>query len=389
VRILLVHNRYRERGGEDQVFETEIDLLEAHGHEVQTYVRSNDEIDSPSNVTHALDAVWNRTTYRQVHRLLDSQQFDVVHVHNTLPLISPSVFYAARDAGVPAVQTLHNYRLLCPSAMFLRNGELCEACLGKRVAWPGVLHACYRSSHAASAVVATMLAWHHARGTFASVVSHFITLSEFARTKHIEGGIPADRMSVRPNYLAHDPGVGDGNGGYALFVGRLANEKGIDTLLDAWAILAGRIPLRVVGDGPLATKVAAATRATPGVTWLGRLERHEALKQMQGARFVILPSYVYEAFPLTAVEAFATGTPVIASDVGVLREIVREGETGARFPRSDAAGLAHTVSLLLQDQQAYGSLRRSVRATFLAEYTAERAYERLVAIYARAGVHAA
>ena len=388
MRVLLVHNRYRERGGEDQVFESELELLTSHGHDVRTYVRSNDEIGPGSMVQNAIGTIWSGTTHRDVSAMLEASLVDVVHVHNTLPLVSPSVYHAARSAKVPTVQTLHNYRLMCPAAMFLRAGAVCEACLGKRIPWPSVVHACYRGSRASTSVVAAMLAWHHARGTYADVVTHYIALSEFAVAKHVEGGIPAHRMSVRPNYLLHDPGAGDGSGGYALFVGRLAPEKGVATLLDAWRLLAGRVPLHIVGDGPMASDVAVAAHAGIGVTWLGRLDRLEVLEAMRRAALLVLPSHVYEGFPVTAVEAMATGTPIVASDLGVLREIIVEGANGVRFARGDGTDLARKVEALLSDGPRLSRLRSGARARFLESYTADRAYRRLMEIYRVAGVDA-
>jgi len=389
MRVLKVHNHYLHEGGEDRVFAAEIDLLTSHGHDVRSYTRDNEDLRGVGNARLAATTLWSTRTFREVSGLLAAERHDVVHVHNTLPLVSPSVYHAARRAGVPVVQTLHNYRLLCPAATFLRDGRACEDCLGKRFAWPGVAHACYRRNRGATAVIATTYAAHGLVGTFRSTIDRYIALTEFGREKFIAGGLPGTRISVRPNYLADDPGVGDGRGGYALFVGRLSVEKGIATLLSAWRRLEGRIPLRIVGDGPLAAAVAEATRSLPGVTWLRSLPHPDALAQMRGATALVLPSEAYEAFPLTVVEAFASGTPVVATDIGAMREIVQHGETGLRFAFGDANELAERVERLFALPEERQRMGMAARARYLAAYTRDRAYDSLMEIYRFAGATSA
>lgn len=380
--VLMVHNHYQQAGGEDTVFRNELELLSSRGHGVRTYTKHNSDVSDLGSLELATSTIWSRRTYREVSDVLSGERFDVMHVHNTLPLVSPSVYYAARDRGVPIVQTLHNYRLLCPAATFLRDGAICEACLGKSFAWPSVLHACYRDDRTATAVIAGMLAVHRLRGTYATVVDRYIALTEFGRAKFEAGGIPAQRISVRPNYLPSDPGAGDGRGGYALYVGRLSDEKGIRTLLAAWSRSLGvHVPLRIVGDGPLAELVSTTARQLPGVTWLGKRDHHEVLSLMKAAMAVVIPSQVYEAFPVTLVESFAAGTPVIASDLGAMREAVAHDETGLRFPRSDAVSLETAVRRLAADAAMQERMRTNARATFESTYSAQPAYDRLMEIY--------
>lgn len=259
-RVLLCHNFYQEPGGEDQVYADEGLLLESFGHEVIRYSRHNDDIANMSRLQTARATFFNKQTLEEVRKLIRKEQPDVLHCHNTFPLISPAIYVAANEAGVPVVQTLHNFRLLCPSALFLRNGRPCEDCLGKLLAWPGVLHACYRRDRAATAVVAGMLAVHRLGGTWVRRVQQFIALSEFSRRKFIEGGLPAGRLAVKANFMRNDPGYGGGRGGYAIFVGRLAAEKGIEALLAAWRRLKTPLPLKIVGDGPLAGQVLRGRR---------------------------------------------------------------------------------------------------------------------------------
>lgn len=233
MRILAIHNYYQIRGGEDECYEIETELLREHGHHVSVYAEKNEQVSVLNKFNLAARTIWSCKALREVGQQLKLQNYDVVHVHNFFPLISPSVYYAASAEGVPVVQTLHNYRLLCPNALFFRKGQICEDCLGKVVPYPGVLNGCYRGNKPLSAGVATMLTTHQIMQTWKEKVDAYIALTEFARKKFIEGGLPAERIFVKPNFVYPDPCVGEGNGGYALFVGRLSVEKGLDTLLAA------------------------------------------------------------------------------------------------------------------------------------------------------------
>ncbi len=277
MRIVLCHNYYREPGGEDQVFADEGWLLESQGHEVHRYTRHNDDLQKLGRCQSALKTLWNRQSYDELRALIRSSRAEIVHCHNTFPLISPAAYAAARAEGVPVVQTLHNYRLICPSALLLRRGRPCEDCVGRRLAWPAVWHGCYRDHRAASAVVAAMLTVHRLRGTWSKRVQRYIALSDFSRRKFIEGGLPARRIAVKPHFMRDDPGMGDGRGGFALFVGRLAREKGLGTLLAAWQRVSPALRLKIVGDGPLADDARAAARRDPRIEYLGRRSTAEVL----------------------------------------------------------------------------------------------------------------
>jgi len=380
VKVLLVHNSYQQPGGEDQVFESELDLLASHGHEAVRYTAHNDAVLQLGKLTLAARTTWSRTTYRELLALLRRERPQIVHVHNTLPLISPAAYYAAGAAGVPVVQTLHNYRLICPKAILLREGRICEDCVGRRLAWPGIVHACYRQSRGATGAVAAMLSVHRLLGTWTRKVSRYIALTEFMRHKFIEGGFPAERIVVKPNFVAPDPGVGDHRGGYALFVGRLSPEKGVGTLLRAWAHLGGRIPLKIAGDGPLRH---LAHSSPPGVEWLGRLDHGSAVALMGEASVLAFPSECYEGFPAAIAEAFATGLPVLASDLGAMAEIVTEGRTGLLFKPGDAIDLAAKTEWVLSHPAEIKEMGRHARAEYEARYAADRNYQLLHEIYER------
>ena len=383
---LLVHNHYKLAGGEDAVFAAEARLLEAHAECVIRYTAHNDDVGELSSLALATSTVWNQGHYRALREILRRERPEVMHVHNTLPLISPAAYYAARAEGVPVVQTLHNYRLLCPSANFLRDGKICEKCLGKSIPYPGLVHRCYRDSWAASGAVVTALTVHRALRTWIDQVDVFIALTEFAKRKHVEGGLPEDRIIVKPQFVECDPGPGDGGGDYALFVGRLSEEKGVEVLLAAWAMLADTLPLRVVGEGPLAPAVALAARH-PGVEWLGGQPRAAVQALMQRARVLIVPSVCYEGFPLVVVEAFAAGLPVVVSDIGSLASLVEDGVTGMHFRSGDAPALAARVRWALAHADELAAMRVRARQQFETRYTARRNYDMLIQAYQSAAAN--
>ncbi len=378
MKVLLVHNSYQQRGGEDEVFASEVDLLESHGHEVVRYTAHNDAVRQLSQLTLACKTSWSGTTYQEMRALLERQRPHIVHVHNTLPLISPAVYYAAGAAQVPVVQTLHNYRLLCPNALLLREQRICEDCVGRRVAWPGIIHACYRQSRGATAAVAVMLSLHRLLGTWNKRVSRYIALTDFMRKKFIKGGFPANKIVVKPNFVATDPGKGDHRGRFALFVGRLSPEKGVQTLLQAWQHVDGRVPLKIAGAGPLQNR---AYGSPPGIEWLGQQSREQVVALMKQAFVLVFPSECYEGFPTTIAEAFATGLPVLASFLGAMGEIVQHRQTGLLFTPGDANDLAANVEWAIDHPDELADMGRRARDQFEAKYTAERNYRLLCDIY--------
>ncbi len=384
MQILSIHNNYQIRGGEDESRESEEHLLREMGHQVDLYEENNDRIAVVNPAHLAIRTVWSQEAYQIVRQQLRKSHSDIVHVQNFFPLISPSVYYAAQIEGVPVVQTLRNYRLICPNGLFFRDGNVCEDCLGKFIPYSGVQHACYRQNRAATVATAAMLTVHRALRTWLKQVNLFISLSEFARQKFIEAGFPGEKIFIKPNFVHPDPGSGEGRGGYALFVGRLSVEKGLDTLLTAWEHLDDPIPLKIVGDGPLAEQVMKATKRMPQVEWLGRRSMAEVHGLMGEAIVLIFPSKWYETFGRVAVEAFAKGTPVIAANLGAIAELVDHGRTGLLFCPSDPADLAAKVEWTLAHPKEIRQMREEARAEFEVKYTAEENYNRLMEIYALA-----
>lgn len=371
-------------GGEDTAQQAENELLLAGGHKVMGYFRDNDEIRRyrwSQKATLPARTLWAWDSYAGIREFLRRNEFDVAHFHNTFPLISPAAYYACRDMGVPVVQTLHNSRMFCPGASFERNHRVCQDCLGKKLAWPGVVHGCYRGSRAQTSVVAAMLALHWKLKTWEKLVDCYLATTEFYRRLFVELGLPAEKIIIKPHFV-EDHGVGNAPGDYALFVGRLKPEKGVPTLLEAWKKL-GFVPLKIRGEGPLKHRVQQlAGESGSVVELLPRLAEGRLFELMRGARFLIWPSEgYYETFGYVAVEAFSCGLPVIASRVGVAEEIVEEGRTGLHFNPGDADDLATKVEWAWTHTQEMAAMGRAARTEYLAKYTPERNYKMLMQIY--------
>jgi glycosyltransferase involved in cell wall biosynthesis len=384
MRILSVHNRYLIRGGEDESREAEENLLRQMGHQVDVYEEDNKTLASLNKVQALTRTIWSQSSYRKIREQLNQAQYDIVHIQNFFPIISPSAHYAAQAAGVPVVQTLRNYRLLCPNALFFRDNQVCEDCLGKKIPYPGVLHRCYRESLPASVGVTAMLTTHRLLKTWIRKVNVYIALTNFAREKYIQGGLPSEKIVVKPNFVSPDPGVGSGNGRYALYVGRLSVEKGLDTLLAAWKQLDEKLPLKIVGDGPLADEVKFAAQSLVDVEWLGIKSMSEVHTLMGNATVLIFPSKWYETFGRVAVEAFAKGTPVIGANIGALQDLIDSGRTGLHFQPGNAEDLASKVSWLVDHPETLKKMRLEVRAEFENKYTAQINYKMLIDIYLNA-----
>jgi glycosyltransferase involved in cell wall biosynthesis len=368
---------------------------------VVEYSRHNDEIASyglGQKATLAARTVWAWDSFREIKALLERERPDVAHFHNTFPLISPAAYYACREAGVPVVQTLQNYRLLCPGATLMREGRVCEDCLGKVLPWRGIAHGCYRGSRTESAAVALLLGVHNALRTWANRVDVFIAVTAFARRKFIGGGLPAEKIIVKPNLVHPDPwgpdrrstgakrkSEGEKN---ALFVGRLSAEKGLRTLVAAWQRLDVHVPLRIVGGGPLRPELEGLVNGSRTIRFDGYMTRDQVLAALEGANFLVLPSEWYETFGLVAVEAFACGVPVIASRLGAMEEIVEDGKTGLHFTPGDPENLAAKVEWAWTHPREMEEMGRQARAEYEAKYTSQRNYELLMETY-RGAIQAA
>jgi glycosyltransferase involved in cell wall biosynthesis len=384
MKILLCHNYYQQSGGEDSAFAAEAGLLEGKGHEVIRFTLHNNAIDQMGRLEVARRTLWNSESYRTLREVMRRERPRVMHCTNTFPLISPAAYSAAREEGVAVVQGLHNYRLFCANSLFLRDGRVCEDCLGKTVPWPALRHSCYRESRAATAVVAALQISLRLNRKWDRSVDLYIALTEFSRNKFIEGGIHPEQIAVKPNFVFPDPGPRPGRGGYLVFVGRLSNEKGIESLLAAWARLPRPVPLKIIGDGPMAHVVGQAVENIRGIEWLGRRSPKEVLAVIGDAEGLVVPSICYENFPRAIAEAFATGTPVIGSRMGAMAELVADGRTGVTYEPGNPDALAAAVVEFLADAPGRARMRQAARQEYEQKYTPEKNYRLLMTIYERA-----
>ncbi|MGD0734805.1 MAG: glycosyltransferase family 4 protein [Terracidiphilus sp.] len=378
--ILVVHNRYAFAGGEDEACATEVELLREHGHNVVVHTQDNRLIDSKSRWATGIRSVWSAADHAAVRRLISKNKLELMSVHNFFPLVSPSIYYAARAEGIPVVQTLHNYRLLCPAATFLRNGKICEDCLGKAVPWPALVHKCYRGSFAQTGAVAGMISGHKMLGTWRKLVNYYIALTPFMRNKFIAGGFPAKRIVVKPNSV-EDTGVGSGHDDNFLFVGRLSEEKGAAVLLQAWKTTKTSRKLKIIGTGPDEMNLRAIAAPLPNVEFLGQVSAERVRAEMAAAAAVVFPSIWYEGLSRVVIEAFSKGTPILASDLGPISTIVTDGKTGVLFRVGDSVDLAAKLAAFPPPGPALDQLRRAAREEFERSYSNEVVYRILLGIF--------
>lgn len=378
LRVLVAHNSYQQRGGEDSVVEAEIGLLRGRGHEVELFSRHNDELAQTWKIAAAVQVIWSARTVADLTRRIAAFRPDVIHAHNTFLLISPSLYAAAARAGIPVVQTLHNFRLLCPQAMFLRDGRVCEDCLGK-FPWRAVVHSCYRGSVLQTAVAVSMIGVHRTMGNYQRRVSRYIALTEFSRAKFIAGGLRGEQIAVKPNFVDGPPSENERPRSGALFVGRLSSEKGASVLARAAATRQPAV-IDVIGTGP----EQASLEAAPGIRLLGWQDLEAIYARMREAAYLVVPSICYENFPRTIVEAFACGAPVVASRLGAMAEIVRDGETGLLFEAGNADDLARKLTWAEANPAAMREMGANARREHQEKYTPEVNYRQLMTIYADA-----
>ncbi len=395
MRILIAHNRYQFAAGEEAVVTAEYELLRSHSHTVQLFEVDNHSIDGAwSKVKAAVSAIYSTESKVRVGAAIAQFEPDVVHVHNFFPLLSPSVYDACHEANVPVVQTLHNYRIICPNGKLYRDGKRCEECVGQVFPVSGVIHRCYRESVAQSATVATMIAVHQQRQTWQERVDAFITLTQFQKQKMIQAGLPEDRIYVKPNFIfdankdsaspEKRPARCSSTNNFALFVGRFWEEKGISTLIQAYVDHGIPLPLKIIGDGPLRPQLEAQVEAaglSSRVEFLGWQEKSVVLRFMRQAQFLMFPSVWYETFGLSVIEAFASGTPVIASRLGCMAELIEEKENGLLFEPGNAQDLAAKVEWAIAHPNIMQSMGYQARQTYEALYTPEQNYRQLMKIY--------
>jgi glycosyltransferase involved in cell wall biosynthesis len=383
MRILKVHSYYTQPGGEDTVFLAESALLRSQGHEVVEYLEYNQKIEVLNPAAVALQTLWSRSSYHKLKRFLDETSPDLVHFHNTFPLISPSAYYACQELNLPVVQTLDNQRLICPASKFYRHGKLCLDCLGRVPAWPGVLHACYHDSRLHTAVVASMVALHHCLGTWQTKIDIFLCSTNFYRDLFVQAGFQADKIVVMPHFVQPPRSTFiKKTGDYALFIGRLDPEKGIKTLFEAWRHL--DFPLKIRGGGQLEGWAKSFVRQSgmDTIEFIGRLEDQELSDLIANARFLVMPSEgYYETFGMVIVEAYSRGVPVVASNLGVVPELVSDQQTGLLFEPGNASDLAEKASWMWSHPAEANTMGLKGLLTYQNRFTDVQCYQTLNEVY--------
>jgi len=388
MKILLVHNFYQSSSpsGEDAVFKSEAELLKKHNVDVITFERHNDAIVTGMNkLKTAFTTAWSRKTYKELKYLLIKERPDLAHFHNIWYLISPSAYYACRDAGVPVVQTLHNFRMFCVNGLLMKDNRVCEDCTG-HYPWRSIVHGCYRDSRVYSIPVALTEGFHKFKRTWTDAIDAYIALTEFGKQKFISCGLPESRIFVKPNFLGDPPEPSFSHKDYVIFLGRLSHEKGISILIDAARKLEDlATPLRViiVGDGPARKELEnkVESKKINSVEFTGRKNYDECMVLLKEARFMVMPAICYENFPMAIREAFACGKPVIASRLGAMAELVEDGKTGLLFEPGNPEDLAAKIKWMLTHENACIEMGKNARKVFEEKYTAERNFEILMNIY--------
>lgn len=381
MRVLMTHNYYQQAGGEDAVVAEEYGLLSRHQIKVELFEKRNEAINEMSSLQLAMDTLWSRKTTDEISRVIERFQPDVIHTHNTFPLISPSLYHAAARHKVPVVQTLHNFRLFCVQAMFMRNGKVCEECLGK-LAWRGILHGCYRDSRIQSTVIVGMHGLHRGLGTYQNKVTRYIALNQFCLDKFVEAGLPPERMCIKPNFIDLPKDDNPADTQYragALFVGRLSTEKGIATLAAASDIYPNS-QIDVVGNGPQHVLL----QGKHNVRLHGWQTPSDIYRHMRQAAYLVMPSIWYENFPRTLVEAFACGLPVIASRMGAMAELIKDNFTGLLFEPGNAQDLAQKMQWADEHPEEMQRMGKEARREYENKYMADTNLKQLVAIYEEA-----
>lgn len=381
MRILMMHSRYQQRGGEDISSRAEAELLCRGGHEVDLVEYDNHDVEKIGKIRTAVRTIWSNPAVVDVQNRLKVQNYDILHVQNYFPLISPAVLLAGSRMGVATVQSLRNYRLLCSSGQLFREGHDCELCVGKLAPWTGIRLRCYRGSFGGSATLATMVLAHKLLGTWHQHTDALVPVSEYVRSAYVRGGFPAERLYVKPNVSLTDVQPCE-KLRQAIFVGRLTHEKGVASLISGWKKAAiTDAKLLIVGTGPQESELKRLAAGDPSIEFMGQCGHLELMSLVAASRVSVIPSIWSEPFGRTAVEAFSVGTPVIASARGGLIEIVEEGG-GVTYPGGDVDALAAHLSRAMNDQVWWEGMVAAAVRSFASKYSAAAILKRTEDIYA-------
>lgn len=382
MRILQVHNRYRERGGEDGVVDAERALLTAAGHDVRL-TGGHNPTGTAAAAWSLARAPWNGRQARAVVAEAVARRVDVAHVHNTWFALSPAVVTGLHRAGIPVVMTLHNYRLVCANSLLLRDGQPCELCVRGRE-WHAVKHACFRGSRLQSMPAAATIALHRVRGTWTEDVARFLVMTSFQKDQMVAAGLPANRIDVRPHFTS-DPGERPqppSRSRSVVYVGRLSAEKGVGDLVAAFLAAGTDLELVIIGDGPETGALQAQAVGSERIRFLGRLGADAVRRELLGARALAFPSVWYETFGLSMIEAMAAGTPVVATGLGGRHDVLGDG-CGLLFPSGDRGALAAALVKLTEDARV-DEMGAAARRRWASRYVPAAALRGLEDTYARA-----
>ncbi|MBF0522432.1 MAG: glycosyltransferase family 4 protein [Candidatus Omnitrophica bacterium] len=387
MKILVIHNSYYYQGGEDEVVAAEKKMLESQGHQVVCYLRSNKTIEEFGFLKKInfffKDVFWSKDVYQEIKSLIQREKPDIAHIHNTFFVITPSVYDACYDEKLPIVQTLHNYRFLCPNALFYRREKICSHCVSSGIQ-QAILQKCWKNSYLKSFLLTKIIHSLQKKQILTNKVSCFIAPSAFCKQKFVENGFPAEKIFIKPNFLNKNfDRPLETRKDYALYVGALRDYKGVMTLVKAWAGISNPLALKIIGDGPLKKDLMILSRGLP-IEFLGQKPQEETMRLMQGASFLIVPSECYETFSRVIIEAYACGVPVIASNIGAIKEIVEDGKTGVLFKSGDVEDLAIKIRCLLGNPQVARQMGQNAYKIFDEQYTAEKNYQVLMNIYRKA-----
>lgn len=380
--ILLIHNYYQQRGGEDTVFDNELALLQNSEHSVETLTFHNDELKQLSKQQAGIKLFNNKQAAEQLEEKIKAFSPDIIHIHNFFPLASPAIYKTAGQFNIPVVQTLHNFRLICSNALLFKNGQVCESCINKTLPLNGIINKCYRDSSLQTLALTTMVKANQFNNTWHNDISKYIALTEFAKQKFNKANLklPLEKMVTKPNFT-FDSGIGDYNQreNYILFIGRLSVEKDIPTLLEAFKNT--ETPLKIIGDGPFRTMVEAATSKHKNIEYLGYQNKEQVMTYLKKSRAFILPSTCYEGCPMTILESLSTGTPVLVSKTGGLAEFVQHKINGLHFTPGNAQELQAQVNTISYDNDLHLKLSFQARESYLKHYTPEQHLKSIIEIY--------
>jgi len=387
MKILQVHNFYRTRGGECSVVEAEKRLLETYGHTVVQFLADSStlgEMTLSKKASAFVQIPYNFQIARRLENYVSEHKPDIAHVHNVFPMLSPAVYVALKRNFVPVVQTIHNFRFLCPNGLFYVNGRVCEACQ-ERGYWEAVRNRCMHGSMVTSALYAAAVAWGWHNGAFRFCIDRYIALNVFVAGKLIAAGVPKEKIRICGNFVRDFAEAPAAKQRYALYLGRLSSEKGLSTLLAA-ARSVPELPLKVAGTGPLELDLRRAV-GEPGMSHVevvGHVAGETKRRLIAEALCTVMPSECYENFPLSAAESLALGTPVIASRMGGLLELIEHGRTGLLFPAGDVGALAECLRKMSRSASSTYEMAANALLTARERFSPQCHLDQLLDIYSDA-----